>query len=192
MADDQGRAYGSPQKTKHNGKHSRSGQSAHLRSSTLKDRRASWFRADATSRSASCTLSIAARKPTAWRVGHLEHKVSTVDALLVGAVDHDGAVSDKGTDTGSDGRVEVDVALLVACFAGDTCDVTVFAAQVTDLTGFGLGGIAWSLFTADEGVQMSEGLGAVAILGHGLIVNVVDWREKYSVNDRILKQAQRI
>lgn len=55
-------------------------------------------------------------------------------------------------------------------------DVAVLAAQVTDLAGFGLAGVAGRGFTALVRVKMSTSTSAVAVGRHRLLVNVVDER----------------
>ena len=61
---------------------------------------------------------------------------------------------------------------------GGEGDVAVLAGQVADLAFFGLGGVAGGRFAAFGGVEVGEGAAAVAGAGHGLRVDVVDWRAR--------------
>jgi len=58
--------------------------------------------------------------------------------------------------------------------AGQRRDLAVLAAQVADLAGLWSRCVAGWVLTTDEGVQMSEGLGAVTRGGNRLVVDVVD------------------
>ena len=90
-------------------------------------------------------------------------------------MDDDAAVAEEGADALDRGRVEVGVRRLES--AGRGRDLAVLAAQVADLAGLGRVGVAGGGLAADEGVQVREGLGAVAVLGDRGDVEVVGWRE---------------
>jgi hypothetical protein len=52
------------------------------------------------------------------------------------------------------------------------------AAQVTDLASLGQLGIAGRVFAADKGIQMGEGLGAVAVTWDRIGVDMIGCRQK--------------
>ena len=87
-------------------------------------------------------------------------------------MDDDGAVAEEAARARPGGGEEVEVGGLEGADAGD---LAVFAGEVADLAGLGLGGIAGGHFTADVGVEVGEGGGAVSGGGDGLVVDVVDW-----------------
>lgn len=86
-------------------------------------------------------------------------------------MEDEAAVAEEGAGALDDGEVRVDVGLFVV-----DGDGAVLAAQVTDLARLGLGAIALGGLAADEGIEMGESLGAVAIFGDGVNVEVVCWR----------------
>ena len=89
-------------------------------------------------------------------------------------MDDYGAIAEKGADALLGRGVQVGVGLLEgAVLVGD--DVAPLAGQVAHLTGGGLLGVAGGRFAADEGVQVGERLGAVAVFGDGVDVEVVGW-----------------
>jgi hypothetical protein len=77
-------------------------------------------------------------------------------------VDDDAAVAKEGVDSRLGREVEIEVGDLEAR-AGGGRHCAVFAAQVTDLTGFWLGGVAGGGLAALIRVEVAEGGGAVAI-----------------------------
>lgn len=84
----------------------------------------------------------------------------------------DTAVAEEGFGARLCGGVEFEVGGLEGHVA---CDLAVPAAEVADLTCFGLRGIAGWCFAAQVGVQVAERSGAVAISGDGVDVDVVDY-----------------
>ena len=102
---------------------------------------------------------------------------------------HDGTVAQERADACLRGEVEIRVGLAETALLGD---VSVLAAQVTDLAGSRGGRVARRHLAADERVcdlrsvryahratktertKMREGSSAVAVSWHGLVVNVVD------------------
>jgi len=89
-------------------------------------------------------------------------------------MDDDRAVAEEGADALFGRGVQIGVGLLEgAVLVGD--DVAPLAGQVAHLTGGGLLGVARSCFAADEGVQVGERLGAVAVGRDGVDVEVVGW-----------------
>lgn len=103
---------------------------------------------------------IAGRKP----------EVGAGQAGCVGGMDDDGAVTEEAGGTLAGGGIEIKVGNLESTIAGN---VTVLAAEVSDLTGLRCGRIARGLFTADVRVEVREGSGAVTGGGDGLVVDVV-------------------
>jgi hypothetical protein len=101
-------------------------------------------------------------------------EVGAGDARLVREMDDDRAVAEEGADALFGRGVQIGVGLLEgAVLVGD--DVAPLAGQVAHLTGGGLLGVARSCFAADEGVQVGERLGAVAVGRDGVDVEVVGW-----------------
>lgn len=89
---------------------------------------------------------------------------------------HEAAVPEEGALAFDERRVPVDVGGVeggAVLPAGGGVDEAVFAAQVADLAGFGGGGVAGRRAPADVRVEVGEGLGAVAVVGHGGVVEVV-------------------
>lgn len=59
---------------------------------------------------------------------------------------------------------------------GTAGNIAMLAGKVTDLAICRILIVAWGVFTANVGVKMGFGAGAIAISRHGLVVNVIDWR----------------
>ena len=83
----------------------------------------------------------------------------------------DTPIAEEGFGTLHGGDVEFEVGGL----EGGGGDVAVFARQVADLAGFGVGGVAGGDLAAEVGVQVGFGAGAGTVGWDGLVVDVVDW-----------------
>lgn len=99
-------------------------------------------------------------------------KVGTRNALLVGKVEDNGSVAKEARRVLLERAVGVDV----LCAERVLGDVAVLAAQVADLAGLGLGGIAGGGLAALVRIEVSECGGAVAVGGDGRDVEMVDCR----------------
>lgn len=98
------------------------------------------------------------------------NKVRARDASLVGEVEDEASVAEvRAADFLSEGRVRVVVGSLERVFR----DLAVLATQITNLAGLGVLGVASRILPALERVEVSQRLGAVAVLGNGVDVQVV-------------------
>lgn len=165
----------SQEKSGDDGKEAGSGHGADLGGTSLEWRRLDSGRARQSTATSSCwkwTSGWTSCACWAWLGAILPHKVSTVDARLVGEMDDNRAIAEESANTLLSGKILVDVRLLEA----GGLDLAVFSAVVADLAGFWLGLVAGGVFAADEGVEMGEGLGAVAIFGDRLVVDMISER----------------
>ena len=101
-----------------------------------------------------------------------DHKVGAGQAGGVTGVNDDG-FADEGSVAGGRGR---DVEVGVAGLEGAAGDVAVLAGEIPDLAGLRVGVVAGGDLTADVGVDVGAGGGAVAVGGDRHGVNVVHCR----------------
>ena len=99
-----------------------------------------------------------------------EHKVGTCDARLVGEVQHDAPVAEKAPGALLEADVGVDICILKG---GTGIRCAVLPAQIADLAGGRRLRVAGSSLAANEGIEMRQSLGAVAIFRDGIDVKVV-------------------
>jgi hypothetical protein len=109
------------------------------------------------------------------RVHLLVHlKVAASQTSAVFKVDDKGAVAKEGIRSLHEGSKGI----RVFGRKGVLGNLSILAAEVTDLASGGLGGVARRLVAAVGRVKMALGRGAVAILGSG-DVNVVSYQSQY-------------
>lgn len=160
----------SPEESDDDGEDTGSGQGADLSGASLERRGLDSGRTWQSTATCSCRTTCRTSSSRRSRLGTiLPHKVRTIDTGLVGEMDDNRAIAEESANTRLRGKIIINVGLLEA----GALDLAVFAAVVADLAGFWLGFVAGGIFAADEGVEMGEGLGAVAVFGDGLVVDVV-------------------
>lgn len=98
-------------------------------------------------------------------------KVGAADPRLVGIVKHDAAVPEKRAEALDRRRVQVNV--VAAERPGALGDLAKLAAQVAHLARLGQRRVADGLLGPEEGVEVRERGGAVAVVGDGRDVQVV-------------------
>lgn len=110
-----------------------------------------------------------------------ELEVGAGDPRLVGEVHDEAPVAEEGADALLEGGVGVVKGELEGVRVG----LAVLAAQVADLAVLGGLGVAGGVLAADEGVEVGEGLRAVAVLGDGGDVEVVRFWFRVSLVIRV-------
>lgn len=101
------------------------------------------------------------------------HKVCAVETLLVLVMDDNGAVSEERAKSLQGRGVQVSVDSLVDVTAIDAGDLSVLAAEVSNLASLGCGGVTRRVLAADEGVKMGKCFSAVAALWNWIDVDVI-------------------
>jgi len=86
-------------------------------------------------------------------------------------VKDDTAITEESWVSWSEGDVLVGIVCGKAWEGGNS---SVFAAQVTNLTGSRTALVTWRRLATSEWVEMSGGSSAISIRWHSLVVNVVD------------------
>lgn len=97
-------------------------------------------------------------------------EVGTRNPRFIRIMDDEGAVSEEGAEALLGGGEVVEVGGV----EGVGGDLAVLAGEVADLAGLGEELVAGGGFAADEGVEVCEGCGAVAVGGNGEGVEVID------------------
>jgi hypothetical protein len=93
------------------------------------------------------------------------------------------------TEVSTDAVLCRDELIIERKLKGVRSDLAMLATQVTDLTSLREAGVTWRILPTNEGVKMSECLGAVAVGGNGIDVDVIGWRQ--NVSDNVVNEEER-